>query len=566
MNMTSQQRKRTQSHHIYNPSDIEVIEIRAREQGNPLLARGAFGQISIALSVPTATGIDLAGSQSHPRRRRNDVKFVAIKSIRNAFTPVRNPSTNDEMMGGDSSLSYLSNSFGFASSAGYGLHQSKPQEASHEDCDYEFTPAVSAEVSSLQELPPHDNIISLLSSYAPLDDPYSLSLIFPFCPLGDLSHLILKRRFSRQSGVFSQSYIRSIMQHILQGIHHCHDNGIVHCDIKPANILLHPSGNFQLTDFGLAKKYTYTASASPPNKSPASGNSNTPSIPYHLQSRQPQQPHGLCTLHYRAPEHLFGSHDYTPACDQWSMGLILTELLTLRPTFPGRNVLDQLRLVVEGLGPPNSSVEEWPEVVTLPDYHKVSYTSNKNTPLSMTPNELLGRLVPRLGGSWNFETNEQEGDDGSATGTSSLRNIVMSLLNWNPKKRSSAKSCLEHVYFKNEFTLQPWQILKEFQSNKISELHVSESLGRKQSTNTEGNEGNVSSCGSWIEIIEQKKLEGAALVKDMRVQMAKEGDPLHNNPDLEKKLDGMISSNNNPDSNYIELAQALYQKVGAKGK
>ena len=580
--MTSQPTKRNQSHHVYNPSDIEVIEILAREYGNPLLARGAFGQISIALSVPNRdNGTDDKSNltksaqppphqRRHRRRRREDVQFVAIKSIRNAFTLIRNLD-QEQIIGQqqqqDVSLSYLSNSFGFAPTSSGGLQQpstppiSLPQESSSRknDCDYEFTQPVLAELSALRDLPPHTNIISLLSSYAPTHDPYSLHLVFPYCPMGDLSHLILKRRFARnlsKSGAFSLSLIRSITKQILQGIRHCHDHGIIHCDIKPANILLHSSGNFQLTDFGLAKKYTASTTSHQHKKPPPSEDHATltisatsSSMPYHLQSRQvpaqqqQKQPHGLCTLHYRAPEHLFGSHDYTPACDQWSMGLILTELLTLRPTFPGRNVLDQLRLVVEGLGPPNTCLEEWPEVKMLPDYHKVSYTTNNNentSRISRTPSQVLARLIPRLG--------DEE---------SLLRNMVMSLLNWNPKKRSSAKACLDHAYFTNEFILQPWQIVKEFQWTKNSD-QVSGSFEGIQKTDTERNEEIVRSCTSWLENIEQKKLEGAVIARDMRLQMEKEGDPLHNSPGLRGESKDTLSSYTN--SKYKELAKEFYQK------
>ena len=43
------------------------------------------------------------------------------------------------------------------------------------------------------------------------------------------------------------------METLLRAIHHCHENKVVHRDIKPHNIMFDTEGNIKLIDFGVSK-------------------------------------------------------------------------------------------------------------------------------------------------------------------------------------------------------------------------------------------------------------------------------------------------------------------------
>jgi serine/threonine protein kinase len=55
-------------------------------------------------------------------------------------------------------------------------------------------------------------------------------------------------------GRLSESVIRNYAQQILAGLNYLHSNGIVHCDIKGANLLVDDRGNVKVADFGASTR------------------------------------------------------------------------------------------------------------------------------------------------------------------------------------------------------------------------------------------------------------------------------------------------------------------------
>ena len=100
------------------------------------------------------------------------------------------------------------------------------------------------------------------------------------------------------------------MHQLLSGLEHCHNNRVLHRDIKGSNLLLDNKGLLKIADFGLATFFD------PNRKHP-------------MTSR-------VITLWYRPPELLLGATDYNVGVDLWSAGCILAELLSGKPIMPGR--------------------------------------------------------------------------------------------------------------------------------------------------------------------------------------------------------------------------------------
>jgi serine/threonine protein kinase len=117
------------------------------------------------------------------------------------------------------------------------------------------------------------------------------------------------------------------MRQLLEGLAHCHARGVMHRDIKCANLLVSNSGELKVADFGLANLFTPTSTSAP------------------LTSR-------VVTLWYRPPELLLGATAYAPSVDLWSAGCVLAELHARRPVLQGRTEVEQIHRIFKLCGSP----------------------------------------------------------------------------------------------------------------------------------------------------------------------------------------------------------------------
>lgn len=119
-----------------------------------------------------------------------------------------------------------------------------------------------------------------------------------------------------------------LIARVARAVHHAHQHGILHRDLKPGNILLTRDGEPLVTDFGIARQLGVE-----------SGLTHTGQI--------------IGTPHYMAPEQARGENrTLTPAADIYSLGAILYELLAGRKPFEGDSMLTLLKQVTEQAPPP----------------------------------------------------------------------------------------------------------------------------------------------------------------------------------------------------------------------
>ena len=100
-----------------------------------------------------------------------------------------------------------------------------------------------------------------------------------------------------------------------------HEAGVIHCDVKPANVIVDPQGTAKLTDFGIARA-----------------------------ARGPREHELIGTARYIAPERIEGRAP-TERSDVYSLGLVAYELLAGRPPNAEMETEDLLRVRLDGRTP-----------------------------------------------------------------------------------------------------------------------------------------------------------------------------------------------------------------------
>jgi len=146
----------------------------------------------------------------------------------------------------------------------------------------------------------------------------------PFIVMELLEGQSLKDRIAR--GPVSLAEFSAVTRQVCAALEAAHAKGIVHRDVKPANIFVTQGGQVKILDFGLAKRGEESVSASRATLRPA-GNTGTPSLTATGTI--------MGTLAYMSPEQAVGE-EVDARSDIFSLGVVLYEMATGQPPFRGK--------------------------------------------------------------------------------------------------------------------------------------------------------------------------------------------------------------------------------------
>ncbi len=151
-----------------------------------------------------------------------------------------------------------------------------------------------------------------------------LFIIMEYVPGANLKSLI------REKTIIPISEANDLMIQAAAGIGYAHRAGLVHCDVKPHNMLVTPDGRLKVTDFGISRA---------------------------LATIQPDERNAIVwgSPQYLSPEQSSGEPP-SPASDVYSLGIVYYEMVTGRLPFYSKDATELTRLHKESAPVPPSRI------------------------------------------------------------------------------------------------------------------------------------------------------------------------------------------------------------------
>ena len=167
----------------------------------------------------------------------------------------------------------------------------------------------------------------------------SIVTIYDVCDEGDISYILMEyvegvslKAFEEQNGRMDPTLAVALTAQLASALDHAHKHNIIHCDIKPQNIVLTEAMVPKIVDFGISRIVSNETMAF------------TASV--------------VGSVHYFSPEQAQGLA-VTAQSDIYSLGIVFYEMLTGKVPFDGNNAVSVARKQVEEQAPPLK--EYWPE-------------------------------------------------------------------------------------------------------------------------------------------------------------------------------------------------------------
>ena len=186
--------------------------------------------------------------------------------------------------------------------------------------DPEDVETIRKEVKILQSCN-HANVVAFDNTYL---NGETLWLVMEYCGGGSVADLLRFR-------ALKQHEIHHVLSEILKGLHHLHQQHIIHRDLKSANLLLTTLGVVKVADFGVSKILL---------------NDNLKTKTF------------VGTPHWMAPEIILGK-EYDARCDMWSVGIVGIELAEQHPPKYQINMHGVLAAIPKAPSPTLARPSEW---------------------------------------------------------------------------------------------------------------------------------------------------------------------------------------------------------------
>ncbi|KXJ92668.1 kinase-like domain-containing protein [Microdochium bolleyi] len=242
------------------------------------------------------------------------------------------------------------------------------------------------EIKLLQSLK-HKNVVDLQEVMIEKNDCY---MVFEY-----LSH-DLTGLLNHPSYTLDPAQRKHLAMQLFEGLDYLHHRGVLHRDIKAANILVSNSGILKFADFGLARFYA--------------------------KRHQYDYTNRVVTIWYRSPELLLGETQYTAAIDIWSAACVMVEIFTRHAIFPSDgSEINQLDTIYGVLGTPNK--QEWPNLPEMPWFELLR-------PGYRRPSAFAEKYQEKL--------------------PAAAYDLLSQMFQYDPAKRPSAAQILQHAYFTTE--------------------------------------------------------------------------------------------------------------------